>query len=72
MMRVDLSPDPHSLSKDQITTRLDELISREQHISEVRRGLHDEIDALRREFVDRLRREGGTIIAGDEQDAGEI
>ena len=71
-MRVDLSPDPHSLSKDQITTRLDELISREQHISEVRRGLHDEIDALRREFVDRLRREGGTIIAGDEQDAGEI
>ena len=69
---MDLPSDPQSLSKDQITTRLDELISREQQISEVRRGLHDEIDALRRELVDRLRREGATIIAGDEQDAGEI
>jgi hypothetical protein len=69
---MDLPPDPRSLSKDQISARLNELISREQEISDVRRGLHAEIDALRQELVDRLRREGGTIIAGDEQDAGEI
>jgi hypothetical protein len=66
MGRVDLPPDPRSLSKDQITTRLDELTRREQQISQARRELHGEIDALRRELVDRLRREGGTIIAGDE------
>jgi hypothetical protein len=72
MARVDLPPDPRSLSKDQITARLDELTREEQQISQVRRGLHDEIDALRRELVDRLRREGKTIIAGDEQDTGEI
>jgi hypothetical protein len=72
MARVDPSPDPRSLSKDQITARLDELTRREHQISEARRGLHGEIDALRRELVVRLRREGGTIIAGDEQDAGEL
>ncbi len=72
MAGVDLSPDPRSLSKDQITARLDELTRREEQISEARRALHGEIDALRRELVERLRREGGTIIAGDEQDAGEI
>jgi hypothetical protein len=72
MARVDVPPDPRSLSKDQITTRLDELTRKEHQVSQARRGLHDEIDAVRRELVDRLRREDKTIIAGDEQDAGEI
>jgi hypothetical protein len=71
MARVDRPPDPRSLSKDQITTRLNELTREEQQISQARRGLHNEIDALRRELVDRLRREGKTIIAGEEQDTGE-
>lgn len=70
--RVNLPPDPRSLSKAQITTRLSELTREEQQISQARQGLHDEIDALRRELVDRLRREGKTISAGDEQDTSEI
>lgn len=47
MSHVDLPPDPRSLSKDQITTRLNELTREEQQISQARRGLHDEIDVQR-------------------------
>ncbi|MGZ4237912.1 MAG: RsiG family protein [Solirubrobacteraceae bacterium] len=40
------------------------LTSREQVVSDERRTLHTQIDALRRELVDRLRDEGNTVIFG--------
>ena len=57
-------PDPHSLERDELTSRLKELVSREQAVSDERRSLHAQIDALRRELVDRLRDEGNTVICG--------
>jgi hypothetical protein len=59
-------PDPHSLARDELASLLRELTSREQAVSEERRALHAQIDALRREFVDRLREEGHVVISGSD------
>ena len=64
MSRVTSFPDPHSLARDELTSRLKELTTREQAVSDERRTLHAQIDALRRELVDRLRDEGNTVICG--------
>ena len=64
MGRVSAFPDPHSLARDELTALLARLTSREQVVSEERRSLHAQIDALRRELVDRLRDEGNTVIFG--------
>ena len=66
MSRVTSFPDPHSLGRDELTSLLEDLTSREEAISEERRTLHAQIDALRREFVDRLRDEGNTVICGSD------
>jgi hypothetical protein len=64
MSRVAALPDPHSLARDELTSLLQKLTSREQVVSDERRVLHAQIDALRREFVDRLRDEGNVVISG--------
>jgi hypothetical protein len=61
---MDPLPDPRSLALEELQLLLTELVSREQEVSNTRRVLHAQIDALRRELVDRLRDEGGTIIFG--------
>jgi hypothetical protein len=55
-------PDPHSLARDELTSLLQELTSREEVVSDERRGLHAQIDALRQELVERLRDEGNVVI----------
>lgn len=57
-------PDPRSLARDELTSRLKELMNREQAVSDERRTLHAEIDAMRRELVTRLRDEGNTVLLG--------
>jgi hypothetical protein len=59
-------PDPHSLAADELKSLIARLISREQEVSDTRRTLHAQIDALRRELVDRLREEGNDIISGSD------
>jgi hypothetical protein len=66
MSRVVAFPDPHSLARDELASLLRELTSREQAASEERRALHAQIDALRREFVDRLREEAHVVISGSD------
>jgi hypothetical protein len=66
MSRVTRFPDPDSLARDELTSLLKELTSREQAVSDERRTLHAQIDALRRELVDRLRDEGNTVICGSD------
>src|SRR5450755_2100983 len=71
--RVTGFPDPHSLARGELTSLLKELTSREQAVSDERRTLHAQIDALRRELVDRLRDEGNTVICGsDFHDPGSV
>ncbi len=55
-----------ALTKEQIRDRLHRLTEEESTVSARRQTLHSEIDALRRELVDRLRDEGGDVIAGDD------
>jgi len=64
--RVAAFPDPHSLAQDELTSLLQELTSREEVVSDERRVLHAQIDALRRELVDRLRDEGNVVISGSD------
>jgi hypothetical protein len=66
LARVTGSPDPHSRARGELTSLLKELTSREQAVSDERRTLHAQIDALRRELVDRLRDEGNTVICGSD------
>ncbi len=64
-------PDPHSLTRDELTSLLEDLTSREEMVSDQRRVLHARIDALRQELVDRLRDEGNVVISGsDVRDPG--
>jgi hypothetical protein len=63
---MDSFPDPHSLAAEELKSRIKELISREQEVSDTRRVLHAQIDALRGELVDRLREEGNDIISGSD------
>ena len=64
--RVAAFPDPHSLARDELTSLLQDLTSREEVVSDERRVLHAQIDALRRELVDRLRDEGNVVISGSD------
>ena len=66
MSRVARFPDPHSLARDELTSLLKDLTTREQAVSDERRTLHAQIDALRRELVDRLRDEGKVVISGSD------
>ncbi len=66
MSRVTGFPDPRSLARRELTSLLKELTSREQAVSDERRTLHAQIDALRRELVDRLRDEGNAVISGSD------
>jgi RsiG-like len=61
---MDPLPDPRSLAAHELKSFIKELIRREQEVSETRRVLHAQIDALRRELDDRLRGEGNEIIFG--------
>ena len=66
MRPVSRFPDPQSLTRDQLTSLLSELTIREQAISDERRALHAQIDALRQELVARLRDGGDTVISGSD------
>jgi hypothetical protein len=61
---VDPLPDPSSLARDELTSLIKELVTREQEVPNTRHVLHGQIDALRRELVNRLRDEGNDIIFG--------
>ena len=61
---MDPFPDPRSLAAEELKSLLKELIHEEQAVSETRQVLHAQIDALRRELVERLRKEGHDIIFG--------
>jgi hypothetical protein len=64
LRQMDSLPDPHSLTREELQLLIDQLVGREQDVSNRRRVLHAQIDALRRELVDRLRDEGNTVIFG--------
>ena len=61
---MDPFPDPRLLATDELKSAIKELVGREQEVSNTRRGLHAQIDALRRELVDRLREQGNDVIFG--------
>lgn len=61
---MDALTDPRSLATEELKLLIQELISREQEVSDTRQGLHAQIDALRGELVDRLRNEGKDVIFG--------
>jgi hypothetical protein len=50
----------------ELTSLLQELTCREEMVSDERGVLHTQIDALRRELVDRLRDEGNVVISGSD------
>ncbi len=60
------SPDPRSLARGELTALMLKLTTREQVVSEERQALHAQIDALRKELVNRLREEGGVVISGSD------
>lgn len=66
MGRVSGFPDPRSLARGEQTVLLRELTTREQAVSDERRALHAQIDALRQELVNRLREEGEVVISGSD------
>ncbi len=61
---MDPLTDPRSLATEELKLLIQELISREQEVSDTRQALHAQIDALRGELVDRLRKEGTDVIFG--------
>ena len=61
---MDPLTDPRSLATEELKLLIQELISREQEVSDTRQALHAQIDALRGELVDRLRDEGKDVIFG--------
>jgi hypothetical protein len=61
---MDPIPDPRSLGQEELKRLLNGLVSREQEVSSTRQVLHAQIDALRRELVDRLRDEPSDVIFG--------
>jgi uncharacterized membrane protein YccC len=56
--------DPRSLATEELKRLIQELVSREQQISDTREALRAQIDALRGELVARLRDEGKDVIFG--------
>lgn len=67
---MDPIPDPRSLTVEELKLRIEQLVSREQEVSDTRRVLHGQIDALRRELVERLRDEGTTPVIVDDDALG--
>jgi hypothetical protein len=64
-------PPPESLSTDELKAVIGTLTDEEVDVSDRRRVLHAQIDAYRKELVDRLRRRGGEVIEGrDDEDGG--
>ena len=63
---MDPLTDPRSLATEELKLLIQELISREQEVSDTRQALHAQIDALRGELIDRLRNEGKDVISGPE------
>ena len=61
---MDPIPDPRSLALDELKLLIAQLVSQEQEVSNTRHALHAQIDALRRELVNRLRDQGETVISG--------
>ncbi len=61
---MDPLTDPRSLATEELTLLIQELISREQEVSDTRQALHAQIDALRGVLVDRLRKGGKDVIFG--------
>jgi hypothetical protein len=61
---MDPAPDPRSLASEELQLILAKLVGREQEVSSTCRVLHEQINALRRELVNRLRDEGGDVIFG--------
>ena len=64
MTPVDDLPDPRSLSREELASRLRVLTRQESDLSGERRVLHAQIDALRVELVARMRADGQNIISG--------
>jgi hypothetical protein len=64
LVGMDPVPDPRSLASEELKLVLAKLVGREQEVSSTRRVLHEQINALRRELVNRLRDEGGAVIFG--------
>lgn len=63
-------PDPAALSPTELKAVIKCLIAEEARVSERRRVLHDQIDADRRELVNRLREGGELVIEGSDIDGG--
>lgn len=61
---MDPLADPRALPTEELKLLIRELISREQEVRDTRQALQAQIDALRRELVDRLRDEGKDVIFG--------
>lgn len=61
---MDPLTDPRSLATDELKLRIQEVIRREQEVSDTRKALHAQIDALRGELVARLRNEGEDVVFG--------
>jgi hypothetical protein len=65
MQRLTSLPDPHSLTRAELTSRLHELTSGKHGLSD-ERAVHSQIDALRSELIHRLRDEGKEVILGSD------
>lgn len=61
---MDAFADPGSLALDELKAVLVDLMGREGDASDMRRTLHAQIDALRRELVQRMREQGQEVISG--------
>lgn len=61
---MDPLTDPRSLATEELKVLIQELISREQEVSDTRQALHAQIAALRGVLIDRLRNEGKDVIFG--------
>ncbi|MFZ1993279.1 MAG: hypothetical protein WAU75_04155 [Solirubrobacteraceae bacterium] len=61
---MDPLTDPRSLATEELKLLIQQLISREQEVSDTGQALRAQIDTLRGELVDRLRNEGTDVIFG--------
>jgi hypothetical protein len=59
-------PHPENLGREELRSLLKRLTTRESAVSDERRALHAQIDALRHELVGRLRTDGQIVISGAE------
>jgi hypothetical protein len=68
MSRVTAAPDPSEISNEQLKARIRDFVAQEAQLSATRAELHEEIDVLRGELVKRLRRDGATVVRGEDPD----